>query len=284
MQGLARRVAPVLGLLALAASLVVATNLFRTREALFGSATPAPRAAAFSRVDSSPAKAKKTVLRSQPWWQKVRRFDGVGAETTPAFKISDDAIQWRLRWSCRRGRFVVRTSAGAKPLIDSSCSAKRSKELTDKPGGRLQIEANGAWTATVEQQVDVPLVEPPLPVMTAPGTSEVASGSFYRIDQTGRGRVVIYRLPNGRYALRLRSFYTSPNVDLEIRLHPLPAPRTTRQYLSAPSKSAAPLDITAGSMNFLLPAGVDPTRYRSVVIWCPLITSAYAAATLKQKQ
>ena len=70
------------------------------------------------------------------------------------------------------------------------------------------------------------------------------------------------------------------NIDLEIRLHPLRKPRTTRDYLSAPAKLAAPLDVTTGSMNFVLPAGVDPRRYRSVVIWCPIITSAYAAATL----
>jgi hypothetical protein len=62
----------------------------------------------------------------------------------------------------------------------------------------------------------------------------------------------------------------------------LRAPRSTRQYLSAPSKNVAALDITAGSMNFVLPAGVDPTRYRSVVIWCPIITSAYAAATIRR--
>lgn len=33
-------------------------------------------------------------------------------------------------------------------------------------------------------------------------------------------------------------------------------------------------------MNFAVPAEVDPAQYRSVVIWCPLIDSAYAAATL----
>jgi len=60
---LVRRVAPhQIGLLVLAASLVVAADLFGTREALFGSATPAPRAAAFSRVDSSPVRTQKTVL------------------------------------------------------------------------------------------------------------------------------------------------------------------------------------------------------------------------------
>ncbi|HEV2787589.1 MAG TPA: DM13 domain-containing protein, partial [Solirubrobacteraceae bacterium] len=137
-------------------------------------------------------------------------------------------------------------------------------------------------TARIEQQVDVPLVEVPLPAMSAPGARSVLRGSFYRIDQVGRGRLTIYRLANGRYALRVADFYVTPNVDLEIRLSPLREPRTTREYLRAPARKIAPLNTTAGSMNFMLPAGVDPARYRSVVIWCPLITSAYAAATLER--
>jgi len=43
----------------------------------------------------------------------------------------------------------------------------------------------------------------------------------------------------------------------------------------------APLEITVGSLNFSLPADIDPMQYKSVVIWCRLIDSAYAAATLK---
>ncbi|HSH59190.1 MAG TPA: hypothetical protein VK988_06010 [Acidimicrobiales bacterium] len=69
----------------------------------------------------------------------------------------------------------------------------------------------------------------------------------------------------------------TPNVDLEIRLSPLEAPRSTAEFMSAPSALVAPLDVTAGSMNFAVPADVDPSQYRSVVIRCPLIDSAYAA-------
>ncbi len=264
---------------------MVGADLFGARTALFGSATPTPRAAASSRSDpfttvDTSRRPVKTSLRSQPWWQEVGRFDA--AKGAPSFQISPGAIQWRVRWRCERGRFVVRGAGEEKPLVDKACGGEGSAVLSDKGSGNLEIAAEGPWTARVEQQVDVPLVESPLPAMTASGARKVASGGFYRIDQVGKGRMTFYRLASGRYALRLSDFYVTPNVDLEIRLHPLRAPRSTPQYLSVPSKNVAALDITAGSMNFVLPAGVDPRRYRSVVIWCPIITSAYAAATIKR--
>jgi hypothetical protein len=278
-----RRLLSAAGLLVLAASFVVGADLFGVRGALFGTATPPPRESAFSRVASSTAATTKSVLRSQPWWQQVGRFRGAGTSAADLFRIGAGAIQWRATWSCDSGRFVVREAGQSNPLIDEPCSARGRKELTNRPRGGLQVVADGRWTVRVEQQVDVPLVEPPLPTMTAAGSETTATGSFYRIDQVGRGRLTIYRLANGRYALRLSNFYVTANIDLEIRFHPLRKPRTTRDYLSRPSKFVAPLDVTTGSMNFLVPAGVDPRRYRSVVIWCPLITSAYAAATLQHR-
>lgn len=278
-----RRVAPTVGLLLLAASFVVAADLFGVRAAVFGSATPPPRASAFSRVDSSTAPAAKTVLRSQPWWQQVGRYRGAGTSAADLFRIGDGAIQWRVTWSCESGRFVVRAPGESRPVIDEPCAEHATKELTKRPSAGLQVHADGPWTAHVEQQVDVPLVEQPLAAMAAAGARTVATGGFYRIDQVGRGRVTFYRLANGRYALRLRNFYVSANVDLEIRLSPLRRPRSTRQYRSSPSRTVAPLDVTTGSMNFLVPTGVDPRRYGSVVIWCPIISSAYAAATLDHR-
>ncbi len=111
-------------------------------------------------------------------------------------------------------------------------------------------------------------------------TAPVATGSFYNIDQSGRGRVSLFRLTDAGYALRLEDVFVTPNVDLELRLSPLVAPRSTGEFTSAPSALVSRLDVTAGSMNLTLPSDVDPTQYRSVVIWCPPVHSAYAAATL----
>lgn len=281
----ARQAGAPLGLLVLLAALVVGTDLFGVRKSLFGSATPDPKPSAFSRIaTAAPGDAQRTSLRSHPWWQTVQSFRGAGSTTTGAFQIAADARQWRVRYSCRSGRLAVRSAGKPEPLVDAACPTAQVKNVDkdDKPlSASLAVTAAGPWQVSVQQQVDVPLNEPPLKVMSAPGTGVAATGRLYRIDQSGMGRVTFYRLANGRYALRLARFYVSPNVDLELRLSPLRAPRTTRQYLRAPSTFAAPLDITAGSLNFMLPRGVDPTRYGSLVVWCPIITSAYAAVTLK---
>jgi hypothetical protein len=166
-------------------------------------------------------------------------------------------------------------------VVSAQCPGSDSGYGTQKGSVSLQVTADGPWQLQIDQQIDVPLNEPPLPAMTAPGATKVATGDFYRIDQFGDGQVAIYRLPNGTYALRLENFYVTPNTDLEVQLNPLAAPRSTQQVASTQgAKSIASLDVTAGSMNFTFPPGVNPSQYKSVVIWCERLFSAYAAATL----
>ena len=280
----ARRFLATVGVVALAASAVVGGNLFGLRDRLMGSESPTPRVPAASReaAASTPTTASPTLLRSWPWWQDVATLEGDGAGPV-TFTIGDDAIQWRLRGTCQTGRLVVAEPSGTKPLLTATCTGAPSEyAITSRVGTkRLQVSAEGPWQLEVDQQVDVPLVEPPLPGMSAPGTEVVATGELYRMDQTGEGTITVYRLADGTHALRLEDFFVTANVDLEIRFHPLEAPRTTEDYLSAPAPLAAPLDITTGSLNFILPRDLDPTRYKSIVIWCPLINSAYAGATLR---
>ncbi len=283
----ARRVLTALGLVALAASAAFGGDLFGVRERVLGPTTPQPRPAAVSRaaegVAATPATtapAGETVLRSQPWWQDVAVLEGDGPTTTAPFAIDGGAIQWRASWTCRSGRLVVRAGTGSDPLVEADCPGTGAGYSTETGPTRLQVEASRSWELRIQQQLDVPLVEPPLPAMTAAGAVIELTGSFYRMDQSATGTVTIYRLADGEHALRLDDFFVTPNIDLEIHLSPLEAPRTSEEFMSAPSAWIAPLDVTAGSMNFTVPLEVDPAEYRSVVIWCPLIDSAYAAATL----
>ena len=282
--------AAVFAVLVVALSAVVGGEYFGLRARLWGSATPEARPVASGRdlLDPAtaapgvplPARAAATVLRSQPWWQGVRALEGTGPATPAAVAIDSGAIQWRVNWSCERGRLRVTAPNQTRALVDAACPGTGTGFGSRSGAVNLQVEADGPWRLQVDQQVDVPLVEPPLPAMAAPGAARVASDAVYRVDQTGRGQATLYRLPDGGHALRLDDFYVTPNVDLEIRLSPLAEPRTTAEIADTPSVHVAPLDITAGSMNFLLPRDVDPSRYRSIVIWCEVLFSAYAAARL----
>ena len=259
------------------------SDLFGARERLFGSATPPAKRSAFSRVlghGASASAGRPTVLRSQPWWQRVTRLRGTGPSAS-AVSVAADAIQWRVKARCGSGHLTVRTPGGATPLVDTPCPAAKTAYGSGTGERRLQIDADGPWRVDVEQQVDVPLDEPPLPAMRARGSSVVGTGRLYRIDQYATGTATLYRLPSGRSALRLRDFYVTPNVDLELRLSRLAAPRSTAEFRRAASSFMSRLDVTAGSLNFVLPKGLDPTGYRSVVVWCPPVLSAYGAATLE---
>jgi len=275
----------VVGILALLASAVVGSDLFGLRGRIFGSARPDPRPAAVSRRADAPTattvQPQKTVLRSQPWWQSVTTLTGVGPMTAPAFDIAGDAVQWRVKWTCQAGHVSVVVPGRSRPVVDANCPGAGTGYATATGSVSLAVAAEGAWELQVDQQVDVPLNEPPLPAMTAPGAVRVSSGTFYRIDQTGTGTVTLYHLADGTYALRLDDFFVTANSELEVKLSALEEPKTSRQFADAPSALVSPLEVTVGSLNFALPADVDPTQYKSVVIWCRLINSAYSGATLR---
>jgi hypothetical protein len=299
-KGRAQGVLSVLALAALVASAAVGGNLFGLRDTVFGSDVRKPKPPAVSRLASGPsptaapapvatdlgspattARPAGTLIRSQPWWQAVTTLEGTGTTTAAPFTVDAGAVQWRVKWTCQGGHLLVRAPGRARPVVDGGCPGTGTGYVNQSGAKTLQVDTDGPWRLQVDQQVDVPLVEPPLPAMTAAGSRAVAGGSFYNIDQSGTGRVTLYRLADGSYALRLDDFYTTPNVELELRMSSLPAPHTTDQYSGAPSSDVvAALDVTAGNLNFALPRALDPGQYHSVVVWCPLIHSAYAAATL----
>ncbi len=279
-----RQVMTWLGLAALIVSAVLGRNMFGVRDRLFGAATPEPAAPAAGRAAGGPTQetvpAAPTSLRSSPWWQDVTTLEGTGTATSSSFTVAPGAIQWRAKWTCSSGHLVVRAPKQVKPVVDGNCPGGTEGYSVQKGPMTVQVTAEGPWRLEIAQQVDLPLVEPPLPAMTAAGATTAATGTLYNVDKTGTGRVTIYRQADGRYAVRLEDFFVSPNVDLELRLSSLDAPHSSGEFANAPQDLVTVMDVTAGSLNYTVPAGVDPTKYRSIVIWCPPIKSAYAAATL----
>lgn len=272
----ARRIGGAALVVVVACTAIFGANLFGIRDRILPVAkipTPAAHGA-------PPAGNGQPVLASYPWWQPVATLQGSG-DSTQTVTIGSDALQWRVDWSCQTGHLsVLAHPASPAQLVDAGCSGK-GEAITASTGSiTLQVTARGPWQLQVAQQVDVPLQQTPLPAMTAPGASVVASGSFYPVNQQGHGTVTIYRLADGSDALRLSNFYVSPNTGLQIQLSTQASPHSDGDITGSPVVVVANLNQTAGSLNFTVPSGIDVTRYHSVVIWCIELRTAYAAANL----
>ncbi len=221
--------------------------------------------------------------RAWPRWEDVAVLTGQGSMTTPAVVVRAGSIQWRVRWQCEVGRLVVRVlPPTSKPdaLVDGTCPG-RGDGFSIETGERVfEVEASGPWQLVVQQQVDTPIDEPPLSEMQAPGARVLATGAFYGLDKTGKGRAVLYRMTDGRLALRFEDFAVPPNSDLFVWTSPIPQPRTSHEAFHGPHRVIAELKSTAGNQNYVLSPGADAADVRSVIIWCEPERFAYAAAAL----
>ena len=234
---------------------------------------------AFKKVQQTPQKLRAS-KRAAPRWEPVAQLAGPG-EKKKSFTIQKRAIQWRVRFSCARGRITFTLSPkpeGGPARVRKRCRKKGEESFIATGKIQLTVDAATRWEADVEQQVDTPLNEPPLPAMK--GADVAASGRFYSVERKSRGIAKLYRLAGGRLALRFEDFKTSSNSDLFVWLSEGERPRTTKEVLRAPHREIELLKSTLGNQNYLLPRGVDESTARSIVIWCEPVLIAYGAASL----
>lgn len=114
------------------------------------------------------------------------------------------------------------------------------------------------------------------------GSEAVRTGELRDGDPIHRGSGIakIVKLPDGSHAVRLENLEVVPGPDLFV-------------YLVAHEDPLFPEDVTAGfsnlgnlksrfgDQNYAVPAGVDPSAYGSVVVWCNVFKVQFAVAALK---
>jgi Electron transfer DM13 len=215
-------------------------------------------------------------LRAAPRWEPIAARQGTGSDVLTA-EVDPEAVRWRVRWNCRDEDYEL--SVDDEPVETEGCPGAGQHESVTTGQVKVAVTGSSPWEVVIEQEVERPLHEPPLPEIESGRAVALAEGSFYEIERRGRGTARLYRLPNGRLALRLDRFGTSANTDLFVWLSESPMPRTTKEVLAASHVEVALLKSTVGDQNYLLPAG-DPSRARSVVIWCRPLRIAYTAAAL----
>lgn len=221
--------------------------------------------------------------RAAPRWEELKVFSGTGAVETPVFTIEPASIQWRVKWSCESGNLRILARAepdrpGTKPLAEAACP-KQGEGFSIQTGDqRLAVEASGPWKATVEQQVESPINEAPLPGMT--DASVVLRGDFYSVEKPGKGTATVHRLPDGSLALRFSDdFQVFNNTDLYVWLSKIPEPKTSAEA-SAPGsyREIAALKSTRGPQSYAIPPDIPQEEIRSIVLWCQPVPTAYIAA------
>jgi hypothetical protein len=142
----------------------------------------------------------------------------------------------------------------------------------------LALQASGPWKVVVDQQVDTPLNEPPLPAMAS--ARVLSRGDFYDVEKSGQGTARIYQLPDGQRALRIENLVVNENTDLFLWLDDVDQPKTSKDAVSGQYWVLGNLKSTVGSQNYVIPPDVPIDRVRSIVIWCAPVAIAYAAAAL----
>ena len=220
--------------------------------------------------------------RASPRWEQVRVVTANEPADIGPFTIAPGAIQWRVRWDCEVGTIRILTSPPPPrpgPLVDNPCPGKGEGFSRQTGEITLQVQVSGPWKATVEQQVDTPADEPPLPEMA--GAQVLGRGDFYNVEKTGKGVAILYRLPDGRRALRFEpGFDVLNDPDLVVWLSEAPNPKTSKEVVDSNHVEIAALKSTKGSQNYILPDDLPLAKIGSVALYCVPVPSIYIAASL----
>lgn len=126
-------------------------------------------------------------------------------------------------------------------------------------------------TAIAQSGADnvVPAAEQAMPPDMPDEPTVLLVGSFIDIDPIhgAEGSATIYELPDGDRVLRFEDFRSKNGPDLHVYLS-TEAPTSTFAGLGANEIHLGALKGNVGNQNYDVPAEVDLSQYRSVVIYC----------------
>ncbi|MGY1580973.1 DM13 domain-containing protein [Streptomyces sp. MN13] len=130
-----------------------------------------------------------------------------------------------------------------------------------------------------------PPTGPPSPgAPSAPAApTTVADGDLISHEHTTSGTVKLVRLADGSHVVRLENLDTSNGPDLRVWLTDAPVKEGRagwHVFDDGTHVSLGKLKGNKGSQNYPVPEDIDPSRYRSVTIWCDRFDVSFGAAEL----
>ncbi|MGZ3143256.1 DM13 domain-containing protein [Lentzea chajnantorensis] len=156
------------------------------------------------------------------------------------------------------------------------------------------------WRLLTTRETNEALLVPAGPTSSAPmttsGTSaeatpvtpppvetprEVATGAWRSLEHATTGRASLVELPGGGHSVQFAALATSDGPDLYVYLSPH-ASTAAEKTFGQGFTSLGKLKGNRGDQVYEIPAGVDVSTIRSVVIWCKRFSAGFAVAPLEQ--
>jgi hypothetical protein len=192
-------------------------------------------------------------------------------------------IAVRGRWDLAARRHPRRTAAILVPLLAIALplgwylgSPLVLSSTVDEPAPIVAARPSPSPAPPTESPAPtgVPETAPtPSPATPAP---LALSGTFKGADEFhfGRGTATLIETAPGTFVVRLEDFEVRNGPDLFVYLSP-----KANGYADG-AVELGKLKADKGNQNYNVPAGVDPTSARSVVIWCKQFSVLFATAPL----
>lgn len=155
----------------------------------------------------------------------------------------------------------------------------------------INVEVDEAFPAAIPAEVSVQATQAMSTAIAEPDTVMeesmpeadmvlLAQGSFYDLFHVGGGQALVYQLADGSRILRLEDFEVDNGPELHVYLFPND-PVTTSIGADIPgSYDLGRLKGNIGDQNYKIPADLDMSQFRSVVIWCEPFKVTFIAAPL----
>lgn len=203
----------------------------------------------------------------------------VAAVALPLFQpwrlLTDTVVDEGLPGS---GPISTAPSSTAAPTISGS------RRSTDRPSPAPPSTNQSGPSSTSR---------PSAPGTSAPGTKQppkppaepvrLSVGTFISHEHQTSGTVAVYKLADGSHVLRLENLNTSDGPDLKVWLTDAPVIEGRggwHVFDDGRYANLGKLKGNHGNQNYPLPAGLDPTSFSSVSIWCDRFNVSFGAAAL----
>lgn len=117
----------------------------------------------------------------------------------------------------------------------------------------------------------------------APATAQpvLLRGRFEPRAHEGRGLVQVLEMAGGQRVLRFTEFETLNGPDLQVYLLGSASAAGKAALAATGFLSLGPLKGNVGDQNYVIPAGVDLSRYAAVSVWCRRFGVNFTTATLR---